>query len=90
MAPYGKLSGSGFLQETTGNVGIVGGFVEIGGRRKLITLSLSSFVKIILKRISKSCASDAISGRLSKASSSRFKTVLACLGMETALEQLGL
>lgn len=58
--------------------------MEIGGRHKLITLCLSSFARIILRKISKFCASDAISERLSKASSSRFKTLLISLGMGTA------
>jgi hypothetical protein len=64
--------------------------VEIGGRHKLITLCLSSFAKIILRKISRSYVSGVISERLSKASSSRFKTLLISLGMGTAPDQLGL
>jgi hypothetical protein len=63
--------------------------VEIGGRHKLITLCLSSSAKITLKRIYKSCVSGVISGRLRKASSVRFETLLNSLGMGIALELIG-
>jgi hypothetical protein len=69
MALIGNQSGSEFLSEITGNVGIVGESVEIGGRHKLTTLFLSRFLKITQRTIFKSCASGAISERLSKASS---------------------
>lgn len=63
--------------------------MEIGGRHRLITLCHLGNLRITQKRISKSCASGAISGRLSKASSSRFKTVLNSLGMGTPLSRSG-
>jgi hypothetical protein len=64
--------------------------VEIGGRHKLTTLCHLGNLRITQKRICKFSVSGAISRRLSKACSSRFKTVLNSLGMGTPFWQSGL
>ena len=90
MGLIGKLSDSKSWQETIGNAGIVGESVEIGGRHKLITLCHLGSLRVTQKRISRLCVSGATSERLSKASSLRSVPLLYCLGMDTALFEIGL
>lgn len=59
--------------------------MEISGRRKLTTLFLSKSLRIIQRRICKSSASDAISKRLSRASSLPLEGFSNCLGMGDSL-----